>query len=47
VAAMKTEEAHSDTTRVDTAQRVWLKAGNFDLNTPLNWKVYGDSFSIK
>ena len=47
VAAMKTEEAHSDTTRVDTAQRVWLKAGNFDLNTPLAWKVYGDSFSIK
>jgi len=47
VAAMKTEEAHSDTTRVDTAQRVWLKAGNFDLNTPLAWKVYGDSFNIK
>jgi chitosanase len=47
VAAMKTEEAHSDTTRVDTAQRVWLKAGNFDLNTPLAWKVYGDSYSIK
>jgi chitosanase len=47
VAAMKTEEAHSDTTRVDTAQRVWLKAGNFGLNTPLAWKVYGDSFSIK
>ena len=47
VAAMKTEEAHSDTTRVDTAQRVWLKAGNFDLNTPLAWKVYCDSFNIK
>lgn len=46
-AAMMTEEAHSDTTRVDTAQRVFLQAGNFNLNTPLNWKVYGDSFSIK
>jgi chitosanase len=44
--AMKQEEAHSDTSRVDTAQRVFLKAGNFDLNTPLKWKVYGDSFSI-
>jgi chitosanase len=47
VAAMKTEEAHSDTTRVDTEQRVFLQNGNFDLNTPLSWKVYGDPYSIK
>jgi chitosanase len=45
-AAMKTEEAHSDTSRVDTAQRVFLKAGNLDLNPPLKWKVYGDSYAI-
>ena len=45
-AAMRTEEAHSDTSRVDTAQRVFLTSGNLDLNTPLAWKVYGDSFSI-
>ena len=44
--AMKQEEAHSDTSRVDTAQRVFLKNGNLDLNTPLDWKVYGDSFHI-
>ncbi|CAM5368559.1 chitosanase [Streptomyces chartreusis] len=44
--AMMQEEAHSDTSRVDTAQRVFLRAGNLDLNTPLNWKVYGDSFHI-
>ncbi|WP_399344999.1 chitosanase [Umezawaea sp. Da 62-37] len=44
--AMQQEEAHSDTSRVDTAQRVFLNAGNFDLNTPLKWKVYGDSFQI-
>ncbi|MEV4312862.1 chitosanase [Actinocrispum sp. NPDC049592] len=44
--AMKQEEAHSDTSRVDTAQRVFLKNGNFDLNTPLKWKVYGDSYTI-
>ncbi|CAM5634291.1 chitosanase [Streptomyces avidinii] len=44
--AMKQEEAHSDTSRVDTAQRVWVKKGNFNLNTPLDWKVYGDSFHI-
>ncbi len=45
-AAMRTEEAHSDTSRVDTAQRVFLTAGNLDLNTPLVWKVYGDSFTL-
>jgi hypothetical protein len=46
VAAMKTEAAHEDTSRVDTAQRVFLRANNLDLRTPLTWKVYGDSFSI-
>ncbi|MES5820477.1 chitosanase [Streptomyces sp. RG80] len=44
--AMKQEEAHSDTSRVDTAQRVFLRAGNLDLNPPLDWKVYGDSYHI-
>ena len=46
VRAMKTEEAHSDTSRVDIAQRVFLKAGNLDLNTPLAWSVYGDKFRV-
>ncbi|MGP3948862.1 chitosanase [Streptomyces sp. 7N604] len=45
--AMKHEEAHSDTSRVDTAQRKFLRERNFDLNPPLEWKVYGDSFAIK
>ncbi|MER7844844.1 chitosanase [Kitasatospora sp. NPDC096077] len=43
---MKKEEAHSDTSRVDTEQLVFLKAKNFDLAPPLKWKVYGDSYSI-
>ena len=43
---MKTEEAHSDTSRVDTAQRVFLKNGNLDLDPPLCWKVYGDGYRI-
>ncbi|KJK58245.1 chitosanase [Saccharothrix sp. ST-888] len=43
---MKKEEAHSDTSRVDTEQRVFLNAKNFDLNPPLKWKVYGDPYSI-
>lgn len=46
VAAMKTEEAHEDVSRVEDAQRVFLRAGNFDLQPPLAWKVYGDSFRI-
>ncbi|MEV6301166.1 chitosanase [Actinoplanes sp. NPDC051861] len=46
VVEMKKEEAHSDVTRIDTAQRVFLNNGNFDLNTPLDFKVYGDSFHI-
>lgn len=44
---MKQEEAHSDTSRVDTEQRVFLKNGNLDLDPPLKWKVYGDSYTIK
>lgn len=32
--AMKQEEAHSDTSRVDTAQRVFLRKGNLNLDTP-------------
>ncbi|MGZ0202732.1 chitosanase [Streptomyces sp. RM1] len=44
--AMKQEEAHSDTSRVDTEQRVFLRKGNLDLKTPLDWKVYGDSYHI-
>jgi chitosanase len=46
VEAMKMEEAHSDTSRVDTAQRVFLDKGNLNLDTPLDWKVYGDSYHI-
>ncbi|GGX73876.1 chitosanase [Streptomyces anandii] len=44
--AMKQEEAHSDTSRVDTEQRVFLRKGNLDLDTPLDWKVYGDPYHI-
>jgi chitosanase len=46
--AMQTEEAHAETGRVDTEQRVFLKAGNLDLNPPLKWSVYGadDTYQI-
>jgi chitosanase len=46
VVEMKKEEAHSDTSRVDTEQRVFLNNGNLDLNTPLDFKTYGDPYHI-
>ncbi len=46
VLEMKKEAAHDDTTRVDTAQRRFLNNGNFDLNTPLDFAVYGENFRI-
>lgn len=46
VVEMRKEAAHEDVSRVETAQRVFLDAGNLDLNTPLNFAVYGDRFTI-
>ncbi|WP_409186093.1 chitosanase [Amycolatopsis sp. VS8301801F10] len=43
---MKKEEAHADTSRVDTEQLVFLNDGNLDLHPPLKWKVYGDPYEI-
>ncbi|MFD8221148.1 chitosanase [Streptomyces sp. NPDC059697] len=45
-AAMKAESAHRDTTRIDTAQRMFLYDGNLDLRTPLEWKVYGETYKV-
>ena len=45
-AAMRLEEAHSDTSRVSTEQRVFLKAGNLNLDAPLVWHTYGDRYEI-
>lgn len=46
VVAMKSEPAHEDVSRIETAQRVFLQEGNLDLRPPLSWKVYGDSYTI-
>ncbi|MFI0502195.1 chitosanase [Streptomyces albogriseolus] len=35
-----------DTSRVDSAQRRFLQAGNLDLDTPLTWEMYGDSYTL-
>ena len=46
VAEMRTEEAHSDVSRVETAQRLFLRRSNLDLTAPLTWQVYGDPYRI-
>jgi chitosanase len=43
---MRLEEAHADTSRIDTAQQRWLDQGNLDLDLPLRWQVYGDDYHI-
>lgn len=45
--AMRSESAHRETDRVDTEQRLFLKAGNLDLNPPLHWSTYGDNYTIQ
>ncbi|MGW1814896.1 chitosanase [Streptomyces sp. NPDC002125] len=46
VAAIREEPSHSDTSRVETAQRVFVREGKLRLETPLAWRVYGESFRI-
>ncbi len=46
VVEMRKEAAHEDVTRIETAQRRFLREGNLDLAAPLQWWVYGDGFEI-
>ncbi|MGC5568347.1 chitosanase [Streptomyces sp. FR-108] len=41
------DEGRRNTSRVDTAQRRFLYDGNLDLDTPLKWQVYGQSYEVK
>ncbi|GGQ64309.1 chitosanase [Streptomyces althioticus] len=45
-ATMLTRYPDRETSRVDTAQRRFLQAGNLDLATPLTWEMYGDSYTL-
>ncbi|NBM19130.1 chitosanase [Streptomyces sp. GC420] len=45
-AVMKASRAYKDTSRIDTAQRVFVRNGNWDLRTPLVWQVYGETFRV-
>lgn len=45
-AVMKAHPAWAKTDRIDTEQRVFLRASNFDLTPPLYWSTYGDQYRI-
>ncbi|MYY07097.1 chitosanase [Streptomyces sp. ATexAB-D23] len=45
-AVMKSKKTQHDTSRIDTAQRVFLEDENLDLEPPLTWKMYGETFHI-
>lgn len=44
--AMRQERAHSDVSRIEDAQRRFLREGNLDLRLPLSWSVYGDHYRL-
>jgi chitosanase len=46
IVAMKADPSHQDTSRIDTGQRLFVKAGNVNLDTPLHWSTYGDAYTI-
>lgn len=46
IVAMKSEPAHEDVSRIETAQRVFLRQRNLELRPPLHWMVYGDPYTI-
>ncbi len=46
VAAMRAEYVDADVSRVETAQRRFLRAGNLALRPPLRFSVYGTSYTI-
>ncbi|MFD9219563.1 chitosanase [Streptomyces sp. NPDC060064] len=46
VEAIRREPSHTDTSRIETAQRVFVREDRLGLEPPLRWRVYGDSYRI-
>ena len=46
IAVMRSEPAHEDVTRITDLQQKFASEGNYSLQTPLTWSVYGDTYSI-
>lgn len=47
VVEMRKEAAHEDVSRIEQAQRRFLREGNLDLHLPLRWSVYGDPYRLE
>ncbi|MFE9935654.1 chitosanase [Streptomyces hirsutus] len=45
-AAVLAKKPGADTSRIDTAQRRFLREGNLELTTPLTWQVHGETFRV-
>ncbi|MEU8887806.1 chitosanase [Streptomyces sp. NPDC048442] len=43
---LRTKKKLNDTSRIDTAQKVFLQKNNMDLKPPLEWKMYDETFRI-
>ncbi|GAA3370224.1 chitosanase [Streptomyces sannanensis] len=41
---MQESKSDRETSRIDTAQRVFLRDGNLELKAPLTWQMYGETF---
>ena len=46
IAVMRSEPAHEDVSRITDLQQKFAGEGNYSLQTPLTWSVYGDTYSI-
>ncbi|MEV1062257.1 chitosanase [Streptomyces sp. NPDC050263] len=44
--AMLTRHPGIDTSRVDTTQRRFLRDGNLELQPPLQWQMYGETYRV-
>jgi chitosanase len=47
IAVMRSEPAHQDVSRVTDLEQKFARDGNYSLQTPLTWSVYGDTYSIR
>jgi chitosanase len=47
IAVMRSDPSHQDISRITDLEQKFAKDGNYSLQTPLTWSVYGDTYSIR
>jgi chitosanase len=47
IAVMRSEAAHEDVSRITDLEQKFAQEGNYSLQTPLTWSVYGDTYTIR